>query len=346
LIPDFDFKHYEGNLTVLKQEFNGLTEEDWMRSSYTAWLYALQSLVTVEYGDEYPGFMRTLAWRDEKLNTALGSWAQLRHDTILYAKQTYIPIYLCSYPEAFVEPNPAFYARMQKLSERTLGAVGLLNPSEVEPTIISSLQTLRNVTQKLKVISEKELAGEPLAKEEVEFVKQLAWLCASGGFVGWYVDTIHTIAAAAHSVSSLEAPVIADVATFPPGDFKYPPQILHVGVGYVNALVVLFPKPDGGLVAAVGPVFSYYEFRLIGTKRLNDDEWKETLTWDNRSGYIPEWLQDVYGRAEPWPVPEYSRGTLLAVAATLTLTALAFRWGIKKGHHSGRVHGRKTSPSI
>jgi hypothetical protein len=316
-----------------------------MRSSYTAWLYALQSLVTVEYGDEYPGFMRTLAWRDEKLNTALGSWAQLRHDTILYAKQTYIPGFVCSYPEAFVEPNPAFYARMQKLSERTLGAVGLLNPSEVEPTIISSLQTLRNVTQKLEVISEKELAGEPLAKEEVEFVKQLAWLCASGGFIGWYVDTIHAIADAAHSVSSLEAPVIADVATFT-GDYEYPPQILHVGVGYVNALVVLFPKPDGGLVAAVGPVFSYYEFRLKEMKRLNDDEWKKKLTFDNRSDYIPEWLQDIYGRAEPWPVPEYPRGTLLAVAATLTLTALAFRRGIGKGHHSGRVHGRKTSPSI
>jgi hypothetical protein len=253
----------------------------------------------------------------------LGSWAQLRHDTILYAKQTYIPGFVCSYPEAFVEPNPAFYARMQKLSERTLGAVGLLNPSEVEPTIISSLQTLRNVTQKLEVISEKELAGEPLAKEEVEFVKQLAWLCASGGFIGWYVDTIHAIADAAHSVSSLEAPVIADVATFT-GDYEYPPQILHVGVGYVNALVVLFPKPDGGLVAAVGPVFSYYEFRLKEMKRLNDVEWKKKLTLDNRSDYIPEWLQDIYGRAEPWPVPEYPRGDVVGRGGDVNLNRLSF----------------------
>ncbi len=62
---------------------------------------------------------RTLAWEDEKLNTALGSWAQLRHDTILYAKQPYIVSLVCSYPEAFVEPNPTFYYRMLRLIERT-----------------------------------------------------------------------------------------------------------------------------------------------------------------------------------------------------------------------------------
>lgn len=135
---------------------------------------------------------------------------------------------ICSYPEAFVEPNPTFYSRMLKLSERTIEAIGMLEPDRVEPRITSSLQTLKDVTQKLEVISEKELAKEPLTQEEVKFIKQLAWRCESGGFVGWYVDTIHAIATAAKSISSLEAPVIADVATFPPGDWIYPPQILHV----------------------------------------------------------------------------------------------------------------------
>ena len=196
--------------------------------------------------------MQTVAWQDEKLNTALGSWAQLRHDTILYAKQTYIPAFVCSYPEAFVEPNPTFYSRMQELCERTIEATSILEPDMVEPTITTSLQTLKNVTQKLELISEKELAEEPLTQEEIDFIKQLAWNCGSGGFIGWYVDTIHAIAQTANSISTLEVPVIADVATFPPGDIFDPPQILHVGTGYVNALVVLFPKPDGTLVTAVG----------------------------------------------------------------------------------------------
>jgi hypothetical protein len=94
-------------------------------------------------------------------------------------------------------------------------------------------------------------------------------------------------------------------------------------LGYVNALVVLYPKTDGTLVAAVGPVFSYYEFRLLGTTRLNDDEWKTMLTWNNKTEYLPMWLKDVYGLSEPWPMPEYASIALLVTMTTLTATIAA-----------------------
>jgi hypothetical protein len=329
LAPDFDYEGFEQNLQNLTTTFDSLDEDYWLSSSYTAWMYALESLTYPTYSEDYPEFMQNEAWHDEKLNTALASWSQLRHDTILYAKQTYIPALICSYPDAFVEPNPTFYSRMHDLCERTLQAVNLLNPATVEPTITASLETLKDVTQKLETISTKELAEEPLTEEEIEFIKTLVWNCSSGGFIGWYVDTIHAIAYAANSTSTLKAPVIADVATFPPGDQDYPPQIKHVGVGYINALVVLYPKSDGTLVTAVGPVFSYYEFNLIGTERLNDDEWKEILTWDNRTEYLPEWLQPVYARGEPIPFPEYPSGTMFAIFAVLSVTTFVFWKGIK-----------------
>jgi hypothetical protein len=326
LAPDFDFENFTDNLTVLKTAFNNLTEQDWTQSSYMAWIYSLQSLTDVEYNDSYPEFMRTLAWQDEKLNTASGSWAQLRHDTLLYAKQTYIPAWLCSYPEAFVEPNPTFYSRMQQLSERTIEAVNTLPSSSVKPIIPYSLETLKNATQKLEAISTKELTQQPLTSEELDFIKQIAWRCGSGGDIGWYVDTIHGITMAANYTSLLDAPVIADVATFPPGDIQYPPQILHVGVGYVNALVVLYPITNGTLAAAVGPVFSYYEFPLIGSKRLNDDEWKTMLTWNNRTEYLPAWVKDVYGIADPYPAPEFpNMAAVLIATLAITLVIIASR---------------------
>jgi hypothetical protein len=330
LAPDFDYDGFEENLENLTTTFNNLDESDWQKSSYTSWIYALESLIYPTYSSEYPEFMQTLAWQDEKLNTALGSWAQLRHDTILYAKQTYIPALVCSYPEAFAEPNPTFYSRMQDLCERTLEAVNILEPTdEVHSWMTESLQTLKNATQQLEVISEKELAKEPITEEEIDFMKTLVWNCGSGGFIGWYVDTIHLMANLANSTDILETPVIADVATFPPDDIIYPPQILHVGTGYVNALVVLFPMPNGTLVTAVGPVFSYYEFNLIGTERLNDDEWKEILTWDNRTEYLPEWFQDVYARGEPKPLPEHLNSTIFVGLMVTTLTVLAIRKSIK-----------------
>ena len=33
--------------------------------------------------------MQSDAWLDKQLNTSLGSWTELKHDTILYAKQAY-----------------------------------------------------------------------------------------------------------------------------------------------------------------------------------------------------------------------------------------------------------------
>jgi hypothetical protein len=324
LTPDYSFENFTANLAALKQDFGTLTEEEWARSSYTAWIHALGSLVNITYGDNYPEFMRTSVWQDEKLNTALGSWAQLRHDTILYAKQTYIPATLCSYPEAFVEPNPTFYTRMQKLAEQTINAVNLLPPTNVPNIVNDSLQTLKDASQKFEVISTKEMNNEPLTQQEIDFIKQSVWMCGSGGPIGWYIDTIHAVAEMANAMSILETPVIADVATFPPGDIHYPPQILHVGVGKINALVVLFPKTDGTLVAAVGPVFTYYEFALEGTTRLNDEQWKQMLTWDNRTAYLPEWSRDLYAEAEPW-APEYPNIAILVVVMTFVAAIVALR---------------------
>ena len=330
LTPDHDYENYTENLAALTTTFENLTENEWTQSSYLAWIYSLQSLINVEYNASYPEFMRNLAWQDEKLNTASGSWAQLRHDTLLYAKQTYIPILICSYPEGFVEPNPTFYSRMQKLTERTIEAVNTMPSGSVASAVLNSLITMKEITQQLEVISTKELTQQPLTSEETAFIKEIVWT-ASGGCggvtTGWYVNTITNIALAANYTDLLDVPVIADVATFPPGDLYDPPQILHVGVGCVNALVVLYPMTNGTLVAAVGPVFSYYEFPLIGTKRLNDDEWKTMLTFDNRTAYLPEWVKPVYGIGDPI-FPEFT--TVAMLAATIVITTVALGIGRTK----------------
>src|SRR5512141_744829 len=57
--------------------------------------------------------MRARAWAMKTLNTQLASWTQLRHDTILYAKQSYTREALCSYPAGYVEPRVAFWQRLR-----------------------------------------------------------------------------------------------------------------------------------------------------------------------------------------------------------------------------------------
>src|SRR4030042_3787254 len=117
---------YDEQLKQLRDEFATFTQEDWNRNLYWSWLYALKPLLD-EFGKGYPPFMRTGAWQDKEINTALASWAELRHDTILYAKQSYTPR-LTSAPGppppqkplvGYIEPVPEFYARMLDLTGMT-----------------------------------------------------------------------------------------------------------------------------------------------------------------------------------------------------------------------------------
>src|SRR4030095_6457757 len=57
------------------------------------------------------------------LNTQLASYTELKHDTVLYAKQPYTAIFVCEYPAGFVEPVPEFWRRMKEIAEAT--AAGL-----------------------------------------------------------------------------------------------------------------------------------------------------------------------------------------------------------------------------
>jgi len=123
---------YVAKVPVLKDEFKDYAPEVWAQNLYFNWLYTLIPLLDVK-GEGYPVFMQSVAWVDKDLNAALGSWAELRHDTILYAKQS--ETWETSVPEppfvrGYVEPNPEVYARLSALAgfmRRGLQERGLLD---------------------------------------------------------------------------------------------------------------------------------------------------------------------------------------------------------------------------
>src|SRR5262249_60821981 len=85
---------------------------------YTRCLSCLRELSLPTTDAKYPEVMRTRGWAMKTLNTQLASWAQLRHDTVLYAKQSYTFNTLCEYPAGYVEPLPQFWARFEKMAGR------------------------------------------------------------------------------------------------------------------------------------------------------------------------------------------------------------------------------------
>ena len=155
----------------MKTYIAGLGKETWTQNLYWSWLYTLMPLLQ-EKPEGYPSFMRNSAWAGKELNTYLGSWTELKHDTILYAK----PVYAEAGgggemidDRGYVEPNPELYGRLASLVKMTrdgLQARELLNERDLE-----SLNRMEQLILDLKTISEKELTNTPLTDEEYDLIR-------------------------------------------------------------------------------------------------------------------------------------------------------------------------------
>ncbi len=254
---DTEYKLYAEQRQKLIDEFAALQVQDWNRNLYWGWLYALKPLLGT-YPPGYPTFMQTEAWVEKSLNSALASWTELRHDTILYAKQSYTPLKLSIPPEVrgYVEPAPEFYARLLALTQMTTRGLGELKA--LNPLARYRLDRLAEVLNRLLDLSLKELRNEWLTSEEYAYIRDIG---------GALEQTVLGVRDAGSKTT-----LIADVHTD-----ENSGRVLEEGVGYVDLLAVVIPQPDGALSLALGPVLSYYEFKWPMADRLTDEAWREKL---------------------------------------------------------------------
>ena len=270
LKPELDAYGYSSNLAALRYLIDSYGEDFWSGSIYNGWLNSIRALNPPSERDTLPRFMRTAAWWQEKMNTQLASWAQLRHDNLLYAKQSYTPWIICSYPEGYVEPVPAFYDEVKSFADAAFMKFRL--PPFNATNGASYFHNLRNVADTLGSISRKELSGALLSDAEKGFLHRVLYDVNMCGleYDGWYTRLFLTPQALMDS-----GMVVADVHTSPTDDLGgLVGWVLHVGTGPVNMAIVTAELPGGGMTTFVGPVMSYYEHVSTNFKRLTDEEWK------------------------------------------------------------------------
>ncbi len=268
---------YASQLDSLKSWIDSLAQDDWIETSYNAWLYTLRSLLEPA-GEGYPLFMQSTAWQDKQLNTALGSWAELKHDTLLYAKQAYAGIGGCGWPAPpppviarnYVEPVPEAFARIAALAEMTrqgLEGRELIQqiPLDEEYAFSMSdrLKMLAAKAIELKALAEKELGGQPFTEDEENSLRSF----------GDYLEEL-VIWANGRDTELDPAAILADVATDPNKG-----EVLEVGIGSVHEIYAIVPIPqaDGSLALTVarGGIFSYYEFP--SKERLTNEAWRQQV---------------------------------------------------------------------
>jgi hypothetical protein len=272
---DTDFKDYTKSYNEVKAEFDALGVRDWTRNLYWGWLYALKALLG-DPGTGYPNFVRTEAWQKRKLNTVLASWTELRHDTILYAKQSYTPTAGAAPPDTgYVEPEPEFYGRLYALSQMTREGLTALEviPAEMD----TKLEYFENILTRLISISEKELTGEALTSSDCSFIEHL----------GYNIDFNILEDIEEEDKDAIKTSLVADVHTY-----GYEEQVVEEATGNVDLLVVACPHSDGTIFLAAGCVLSYYEFKYPMDERLTDAAWRILLSSPERPDR-PGWYREL-----------------------------------------------------
>ena len=277
LAPELEEFPYQGNLEAVRMIIDAYEPEFWESTAYNLWLDALRTLNEPTTSDVYPEAMHTGAWADRLLNTQLGSWAQLRHNTVLYVKQSYTDGVACDYPSVYVEPNPPFFRTLARMAE--LASTRLVGGStDTRSRIVTHYQTWKETMTRLADLADQELAGQPFSDTDKTWLKSaLQESLGCGGpaeYYGWWAQLIFTDNFG--DLVSEFKPTIVDVHTNPNEGPLPGPHALHVATGQAQ-LMVFTANTCEGPQAYVGPVFSYYEDIADGLKRYNDEEWKTRL---------------------------------------------------------------------
>jgi len=265
--PDYDLQ-----LEKMTDLVADRTMDQWAGTVYDGWLYALQP-VWSRHGAAYPDFMQTEAWAAKAHNTGFGSYTELKHDTLLYAKQAFAegetPL-VPAEPRHWVEPEPVVYARLTAVAD--LMRTGLEDRGLLAPDVGDVLGRLTEMYQRFERLAWDELAGAPISAEDNLWLETIAsrfeliWLLAgedveeSAAQTGGFAESPNDIAA-----------VIADI-------MSNPDEALEVGTGYIDRIYVLVPNDEGVFQVARGGVYSYYEFWVPRNERLTDEEWRQMLS--------------------------------------------------------------------
>ena len=271
----------------------------WNASLYSSWLYTLMPLLE-EKGEGYPSFMTSQAWQQKSLETFAGSFTELKHDTVLYAKQVMAEMGGGEIEEVddrgYVEPEPEVFRRFYLLAQQTaegLDKYGLISGEDEE-----NLSRLAQLAKQLQTISEKELRDETLTDEEYELIRTYG-----GNLEHFWIEAVKDKAESDYlETQEIPASLVTDIATDPNG------TVLQIANAMPQEIVVVVPV-DGTLRLASGAVYDFYQFTWPMENRLTDTQWRQMIGewagpdgnyyWEGRDSLVkPAWTESY--RSELW----------------------------------------------
>ena len=258
------------------------------------WMYTLQSLG--DTAQSLPYFMQSPQWQKKNLNTALASWAELKHDAILYAKQPMLAECGDGGPEppvvkGYVEPNVKFWEKAIALVTRMDKVLTTYNLQTEKAKAV--YERIKEMAEFCRDISKKELNGGKITDEEYNQIEiigstveniSLELVSEDNQMLQGWSDVVST---------DKKVAVVADVFTAAGENVAIDDMcVLYEGVGPAYEIYVVVDI-DGSLYLTRGSVFSYREFtRLMSDPRMTDEEWQQELK-KLPTGGTPSWMKEI-----------------------------------------------------
>lgn len=271
-------------INKLTEEFRAHPSKIWTQNIYWSWLDCFRSLLSV-YGTGYPMFMQNDGWMKKNLGTVLGSFSELKHDTLLYAKQSYAelggggenPDKLPPVVKGYVEPDLEFWNKiiaLAKTTQKGLDERGVF-PQDFRykyEVFIESAEFFRNIVQK-------ELQNQKISDDDFEKLRTINSLLTR---------ITDPVSGQELTIKEKRAGIVADIHT--DGVLQ---DVLYEATGKPFIIYVAV-KDVNGMRLTRGLVFNHYEFTDKLDERLSDEDWQARV-YDGKKELpsLDKWSQEL-----------------------------------------------------
>lgn len=284
-----EYPGYEERYEEVKNTINKYEDYSWQKTFYNSYLKIVKEIACFDSSMPFY-FTQNEAWDTKTLLTAHASWAELRHDTILYVKQSAaelagpgpcksFDVEKFRRPIGYIEPNLGALYWMQYILKSSIEV--LSNNEFMSEEYTNKFKNFAELIEKAISIAELEAADNAISENQNEFIYTIPYslarivMPADGNII---------------EQNELRMALIADVHT--DGENA---RVLEVGTGIPYRIHVALNDSHGGKRIATGYIFSYYEFTQPMSNRLNNEEWKKKVYSETTdlNDYTPVWARNI-----------------------------------------------------
>ena len=250
-----------------------------MNTIYHKWIDMIGYLIN-EAEENAPYFKLDPVYRLKNLVTYMGSYTELKHDTLLYVKQSYAEMWWGGSADCNIEVDPPLLPVPKWYIEADIDVVNKLielnnetksDFSELDDYVLNNFVEFDAFLTHLRAILVQQMNNEVISDEDFEWMRTAYDKLSQITFplADWVTQ------------KEMRAALIADIFT----SEGWNP--LYEAVGRPALMLVMIDDANGKRIAR-GPIFTHYEFydsdEVVDAKgsRLNDIQWQaayDGLTW-------------------------------------------------------------------